>query len=615
MKKNTFLHVAFLCLLGNISTAQLNSNIQMPTSINTDGSDPDNSAMLDIKSTTKGILIPRMTEAEMKMIASPVEGLLIFNTDEQAFFFHKNGGWSELGKEPDVPTVLADNDDDTKIQVEESSDEDVIRLDLGGTEKLVFQNNADGRARLEFTNNGFNVLIGEASGSNITTGIANTFIGDEAGKNNISGTSNTFVGANAGIMHTTGTNNTFIGQAAGYSHTAGDNNTFIGDNAGSHTTMGGDNTFVGTAAGVFNTTGINNTFVGRNAGRKNSIGPNNVFIGQQTGYSNTTGSANTFIGQNAGYDNTTGLRNTFIGKDAGPNNTNGNWNTFIGQAAGQSNTTGFGNVFIGDVAGQTNTTGEFNVFLGGDAGLLNTTGEHNTYLGTGAGSNNSTGSGNVFIGYSVGDNELGSNKFYLDNSDTASPLLFGEFDNDLLRINGDLEVGNERFADAGVNTLSLAADFVPTNVAFDIGNNNMTEHWDDIVGDDFINFSDRSQKRNIQTLHYGLAAIAQLKPITYQYLHEPDFAKPSLGLIAQEVLEVIPEVVKTHEIDIDENGELVQTPVEILGVNYVELIPLLIKGIQEQQVVINTQSVKIEQQQISIHQLQQRLQKLEQGRY
>jgi len=57
-----------------------------------------------------------------------------------------------------------------------------------------------------------------------------------------------------------------------------------------------------------------------------------------------------------------------------------------------------------------------------------------------AGVFNTTGSGNVFLGYTAGYNETGSNKLYIDNSNTATPLIYGEFDNNILTINGNLEV-------------------------------------------------------------------------------------------------------------------------------------------------------------------------------
>jgi len=49
--------------------------------VNNDGSAADNSAMLDVKSTTKGLLIPRMTYAERNAIATPVPGLMIYCTN------------------------------------------------------------------------------------------------------------------------------------------------------------------------------------------------------------------------------------------------------------------------------------------------------------------------------------------------------------------------------------------------------------------------------------------------------------------------------------------------------------------------------------------------------
>ena len=54
---------------------------QEGVSINEDGSTADVSSILDVKSTSKGILIPRMTEVQRSGIASPATGLLIFQTD------------------------------------------------------------------------------------------------------------------------------------------------------------------------------------------------------------------------------------------------------------------------------------------------------------------------------------------------------------------------------------------------------------------------------------------------------------------------------------------------------------------------------------------------------
>jgi len=57
--------------------------------INTDGSQPDNSAMLDVKSTIKGLLIPRMTIANRDVISNPATGLLVFCTDNNQYYTNK----------------------------------------------------------------------------------------------------------------------------------------------------------------------------------------------------------------------------------------------------------------------------------------------------------------------------------------------------------------------------------------------------------------------------------------------------------------------------------------------------------------------------------------------
>jgi hypothetical protein len=83
----------FFLALGLIA---LNANAQS-VSINTDGSTADNSAILDVKSTDKGILIPRMTEAQRNLITTPATGLMIYQTDATAGFYFYNGtAWTSL---------------------------------------------------------------------------------------------------------------------------------------------------------------------------------------------------------------------------------------------------------------------------------------------------------------------------------------------------------------------------------------------------------------------------------------------------------------------------------------------------------------------------------------
>jgi hypothetical protein len=222
--------------------------------------------------------------------------------------------------------------------------------------------------------------------------------------------------------------------------TEGITNTFYGTGAGPSTT--GDNlgdTFIGAGAGHSNTTGDLNTFVGRDAGYSNTTSGTNTFVGVVAGYSNIGGHHNAFLGNHAGYSNTGGFGNTFLGYDAGWQNTTGSYNTFLGYDAGYENTTGNSNTFVGDWAGRNNTTGNYNTFVGIDAGNNNTTGNYNIFLGPGAGYGNN-GSNNIFLGNQAGANETGSDRLYIDNTQTSTPLIYGEFDNRNLTINGNLEV-------------------------------------------------------------------------------------------------------------------------------------------------------------------------------
>jgi hypothetical protein len=62
-------------------------------SVNADGTAPDNSAMLDIKSTNRGLLLPRMTTAQRNAITSPAAGLTIYNTSKNANETYNGSSW------------------------------------------------------------------------------------------------------------------------------------------------------------------------------------------------------------------------------------------------------------------------------------------------------------------------------------------------------------------------------------------------------------------------------------------------------------------------------------------------------------------------------------------
>lgn len=69
-------------------------------SINTDGSDPDASAALDISSTSKGVLLPRLTAVQKSAISSPATGLMIYQTDgTDGYYFYDGSSWNLVGSD------------------------------------------------------------------------------------------------------------------------------------------------------------------------------------------------------------------------------------------------------------------------------------------------------------------------------------------------------------------------------------------------------------------------------------------------------------------------------------------------------------------------------------
>jgi hypothetical protein len=76
----------------------INNVTAQSVAINTDGSTAASSAMLDIKSTNKGLLIPRMNKAQRNAISSPANALLVYQNapDSTGFYFYNGTSWKWL---------------------------------------------------------------------------------------------------------------------------------------------------------------------------------------------------------------------------------------------------------------------------------------------------------------------------------------------------------------------------------------------------------------------------------------------------------------------------------------------------------------------------------------
>lgn len=106
--------------------------------INENGSAPAATAMLDVQSTSKGVLIPRMTTAQRTAIAQPATGLLVFDTTTGSFWYYHTTGWTELGAGGNSPWTTAagniynTNSGNAGIGITDPSE----KLELGGNLKM-----------------------------------------------------------------------------------------------------------------------------------------------------------------------------------------------------------------------------------------------------------------------------------------------------------------------------------------------------------------------------------------------------------------------------------------------------------------------------------------------
>jgi len=371
-------------------------------SINGGGSSPDSSAILDIQSTTKGLLIPRMTLEERDAILMPVLGLMVFQTDDvQGFYYYDGSSWVPVTRSStDINWIISGGDiynnnegnvgigtstPSGKLHISSSSDTSQLIIDANisqtNTHPFIKFRRSDG-VELMWINSDHqsNTFIGFGSGrvNNAISGAAtnNTFIGSYAGYSNTGGFGNTANGATALYGNTLGYNNTATGLWALSSNTTACQNTAVGYDAlfsqaysNNNVTWNSDNVAIGYAALSSNAptstiNGISNTAVGSFALTANTIGYDNTGIGTSALYTNTAGHENTALGRQSLFYNTIGEGNSANGYKSLRTNSTGSGNTAHGTFALFNSTIGSFNTAVGNHALENNTTGEQNSCLG-----------------------------------------------------------------------------------------------------------------------------------------------------------------------------------------------------------------------------------------------------------
>lgn len=299
-----------LALSSFAALAQKSDNVGIGTK------NPDPSALLDLSSTTKGLLLPRMTQAQRDAIKNPVAGLIVYQVDQTIGVYTYDGTtWQPSGaKVGSTLTVgnwnLQGNNIDGTDFLGSTNDFDVV-----------FKRNGVSSGRIGATNTFLGVSSGVANSASFNVGI-----GFQALRDNTTGASNVAVGTNTLALNTAGSFNTAFGFAA-LQNSKGDGNLALGSYAlfnNTGTPMGG--------------TGAYNVALGDNTLYNNTLGSRNVAIGgaslNSLQGSNATTSFNLAIGYGSLQQLTSGTGNTAIGYSAGLNKTSGSGNVYIGNSAG-----------------------------------------------------------------------------------------------------------------------------------------------------------------------------------------------------------------------------------------------------------------------------------------
>ncbi len=584
---------------------------------------PNVSSELDITSTKKGILIPRMTAVQRDAINSPANGLKIYVTDDNAFYYYNGSQWIRIvgtnnnnKKINDLQDGKSDNDGsqngssiflgvDAGLNDDSTDNQNVgvgfqsLQANINGT-----HNTAYGYKSLYSNINGDNnVANGNGALYSNTQGSGNIANGNSALFSNSTGNSNIASGNSALVSNTSGNNNIAIGSVSLYSNTTGNNNIATGVLALFSNTTGHGNVAVGTSAlfnnmvknnlvavgdsalyyngvgagryeGIFNcaigskalysnTKGSRNTAIGYETLRNNIDGINNTSIGYNSLIFNTSGSNNTAIGTTALYKNIIGNDNTAIGYSSLSQNI-GSSNTAIGQNALKLNTNGYLNTAIGVNSLSTNTIGQYNTSIGGGSLAQNINGNYNTAIGVRALGGLTTGNHNTALGYYA----------FLSGNFTNSSAIG---DGATVTANNQVRIGD-------------AVTSIGGPVAWTV-------------------VSDARFKKDIKENVIGLDFILQLRPVTYHlntdamanFLHKTDKQRKFASEKAQErILQtgfIAQEVEKTAQrLEYDFSGvDKPKNKNDYYGLRYSQFVVPLVKATQEQQKIIKQQQEEINQ--------------------
>lgn len=299
------------------------------------------------------------------------------------------------------------------------------------------------------------------------------------------------------------TNSTSFGIGTFVALTTGSENCAFGKNALTALTSGSYNTAIGSGTLLGITDGTNNTAVGCFA--LNSALTGNASYNTAVGFGTmrvSTAYANSAFGYNALTSNTTGGENTAIGYQTLRVITNGASCTAVGYAV-LENATNTYNTGLGANAGNPLTTGQFNVLLGSRTGATLTTGSNNILIGESANVGTAATANSIIIGQGV-------------TSTASNQIRIGALSHTTCFIRGIRGIAT--------GTADAVAVLVDSNGQ--LGTISSSQRFKENI----VDIGDLSSRL------YGL------RPVTFNYKADTS-KKLTYGLIAEEVLEVLPDIV------------------------------------------------------------------------
>ena len=469
-------------------------------------------------------------------------------------------------------------------------------------------------------------FLGQSAGAEATNAYSSNFLGYQAGLSASYANYSNFLGPSAGAEATNANSSNFLGYQAGYAAFGADNSNFFGFNAGADASNAVNSNFLGPLAGYLAVSAYDSNFFGYEAGTNATNASSSNFLGYQAGTNATNANSSNFIGYNAGgIDNsfayaTDANNSNFLGTNAGAGATYAYNSNFLGSSAGygaisanDSNffgyEAGYGSIasssnFLGYRAGAS-ANGSNSNFIGYYAGALAYNANDSNFIGTNAGDFAQYAQYSTLIGYRVAanvnfTNGIGSNNIIIGTNITLE-------DDRINSINiGGLIFGSDSYSTTTGNPFSGSANgkvgINQPNPEYDFdvsGSGNYTNGLtvsgsttitgslgvgttgSAVVGridasNDVVAFatSDIHLKENLKPIANALYKLDHIQGYTFDWkqdeklVSQHGFTGRDIGVIAQEIEEILPEVVITRD-----SG--------YKAVKYEKIVPFLIQCIKE----------------------------------